>query len=173
MKTEIVSVQLTNRGNSEFRIITPMGEKLIIGFMNFIPSCPDAVELYKEAICKITDAYYEKTESESVDYDCFLRCKLFDNGYGMHDYIFEDRDVTRVRIGKLIKDLRVLKKMDAKTLAQATGIDAANLCRIEQGRYSVGLDSLSKIANALGYKVDLVPDDGEDQRNEKLKLVKF
>jgi len=32
----------------------------------------------------------------------------------------------------------------------------ANLSRIEQGRYSVGLDILSKIAFALGAKIELV-----------------
>jgi transcriptional regulator with XRE-family HTH domain len=46
--------------------------------------------------------------------------------------------------------------MEAKRLAMLTNIDAANLSRIEQGRYSVGLDILTKIAHALGVKVDLV-----------------
>ena len=32
----------------------------------------------------------------------------------------------------------------------ATDIDAANLCRIESGKYSVGLDILTKIGYALG-----------------------
>ena len=36
------------------------------------------------------------------------------------------------------------------------GIDAANLCRIEQGRYSAGLDILAKIATSLECKIDLV-----------------
>jgi transcriptional regulator with XRE-family HTH domain len=46
--------------------------------------------------------------------------------------------------------------MEAKQLAIITNIDAANLSRIEQGKYSVGLDILSKISLALGAKVDLV-----------------
>ena len=41
--------------------------------------------------------------------------------------------------------------------ADAAGIDAANLSRIEQGRYSVGLDILSRIAFVLGAHIDLVP----------------
>ena len=40
-----------------------------------------------------------------------------------------------------------------------TGIDAANLCRIEQGKQSAGIDVLSKIANAMGYKIDFVEKD--------------
>ena len=47
------------------------------------------------------------------------------------------------------------KNIEAKLLSQQANIDAANLSRIEQGRYSVGLDILSKIALALGAKVEL------------------
>ena len=35
-------------------------------------------------------------------------------------------------------------------------IDAANLCRIESGKYSVGLDILTKIGYALGMEIDFV-----------------
>ena len=62
----------------------------------------------------------------------------------------------RIRIGKRIKEVREDKKLEAKTLSLLTGIDAANLCRIEQGKQSVGIDVLSKIANAMGYKIDFV-----------------
>ncbi|MDF2380195.1 helix-turn-helix transcriptional regulator [Nostoc ellipsosporum NOK] len=62
----------------------------------------------------------------------------------------------RVRIGARIRELRKKKNIEAKMLAQIANIDAANLSRIEQGRYSVGLDVLSKIALALGAKVELI-----------------
>jgi DNA-binding Xre family transcriptional regulator len=61
----------------------------------------------------------------------------------------------RVRIGVRIRELRKEKNIEAKMLAQIANIDAANLSRIEQGRYSVGLDVLSKIALALGAKIEL------------------
>ena len=67
-----------------------------------------------------------------------------------------DRSEERERIGKRIRELRELKGFEAKKIAALVNIDAANLCRIEQGKYSVGLDVLSKIAYALGVKVDLV-----------------
>ena len=57
----------------------------------------------------------------------------------------------RIRIGNRIKEIR-----EEKMLSMLTGIDAANLCRIEQGKQSVGIDVLSKIANAMGYKIDFV-----------------
>lgn len=62
----------------------------------------------------------------------------------------------RIRIGNRIKELREKRHLDAKTLSMLTGIDAANLCRIEQGKQSAGIDVLSKIANAMGYKIDFV-----------------
>lgn len=62
----------------------------------------------------------------------------------------------RIRIGNRIKEIRENKHLEAKTLSLLTGIDAANLCRIEQGKQSVGIDVLSKIANAMGYKIDFV-----------------
>ena len=62
----------------------------------------------------------------------------------------------RIRIGNRIKEIREEKGMDAKTLSKLTGIDAANLCRIEQGKHSAGIDVLSKIANAMGYKIEFV-----------------
>lgn len=46
--------------------------------------------------------------------------------------------------------------MEARELARLTGVDAANLSRIEKGKYSVGIDILSKIAAALGKKIELV-----------------
>ena len=48
------------------------------------------------------------------------------------------------------------KGMDAKHLAFYADIDAANLCRIESGKYSVGLDILTKIGYALGMEIDFV-----------------
>ena len=45
---------------------------------------------------------------------------------------------------------------DRQGEAKLAGIDAANLSRIENGKYSVGIDILSKIAAVLGKKIDLV-----------------
>lgn len=71
-------------------------------------------------------------------------------------YKGSDRSEDRKYIGSRIRQLREKKGMEAKALAKLANIDAANLSRIERGRYSVGLDVLSRIANALGAKVDLI-----------------
>ena len=63
---------------------------------------------------------------------------------------------------KLVPRGMIVSAMSSDTpipLADFTlaGIDAANLSRIEQGKYSVGLDILSRIAFVLGAHIDLVP----------------
>jgi DNA-binding XRE family transcriptional regulator len=68
-----------------------------------------------------------------------------------------DKQVERTRIGSKIRQIREEKGIEAKDLARLTKINAANLSRIEKGKYSVGLDILSKLAAALGYHIDIVP----------------
>lgn len=68
-----------------------------------------------------------------------------------------NRQAERVRIGKRIKELREGKKMEARDLALLTDIDAANLSRIEQGKYSTGVDILSRICVILDAHLDLIP----------------
>ena len=67
-----------------------------------------------------------------------------------------DRQGERIRIGGRIRQIREERNVEARELAKLAGIDAANLSRIEKGKYSVGIDILSKIAAALGKKIDFV-----------------
>ena len=67
-----------------------------------------------------------------------------------------DRQRERIRIGGRIRQIREERNVEARELAKLAGIDAANLSRIEKGKYSVGIDILSKIAAALGKKIDFV-----------------
>jgi len=74
-----------------------------------------------------------------------------------------NRQPERVRIGQRIKELRESKKMEARDLALLTGIDAANLSRIEQGKYSTGVDILSRICVILDAHLDLIPNEHKEQ----------
>ena len=105
--------------------------------------------------------YFEDNISMSLSYWIWIKMN-YDEGLGIfggkgdreEERIFLNQE--RVRIGARIRELRKEKSIDAKKLAEAANIDAANLSRIEQGRYSVGLDILSKIALALGVKLELI-----------------
>ena len=62
----------------------------------------------------------------------------------------------RKRIGQRIREIRGALSLTQQELADRTGIQRCHIARIEAGRYSVGLDTLEKIAVALGREVDFV-----------------
>lgn len=62
----------------------------------------------------------------------------------------------RLRIGTRIRELRTSKGYSQRQLEQLCGVTAQNIQKIEAGRYSVGLDVLSRICTALGAKVEII-----------------
>ena len=48
------------------------------------------------------------------------------------------------------------KGISQAQLSELIGVAPGNIARIELGKYSTGIDILSKIAKELGYKVDFV-----------------
>ena len=67
-------------------------------------------------------------------------------------------DVIRCReiIGSRVKKLREEAGLTQEQLAEKTGLQRPNIARIEQGKYSTGQDILSKIASALGKRLDII-----------------
>lgn len=61
----------------------------------------------------------------------------------------------RLRIGLRIKELRTKQRLSQQDLADKAGITKSNVCNIEQGKYSVGLDVLNKLATALGVEIKI------------------
>ena len=82
---------------------------------------------------------------------------LFRNGVTFMGMSSGNKQGERTRIGNKIRQIRKERGIEAKDLARLAKIDAANLSRIEKGKYSVGLDILSKLASALGHQIDIVP----------------
>lgn len=60
----------------------------------------------------------------------------------------------RLRIGKRIAAIRSEKNLSQSDLAKLTGMTPGNISRIESGRYSTGIDILSRIADVLGYRLE-------------------
>ncbi len=140
------------RNQSEILVGWDSGETTSLLFNTIYPL--QVKEYYKKAIYEL----FEKQHDISSFDELF---GLFSWWFAKHHLIMPISVVTfcndnRIRIGARIKAIREEQNMDAKQLSLITGIDAANISRIEQGKYSVGLDVISKIANALGYKVDFV-----------------
>lgn len=63
----------------------------------------------------------------------------------------------REYIGKRVAEIRQAKGLSIRQLAEASGVNFANIYKIENGKYNVSIDILGKICEALGYHVDIKP----------------
>ncbi len=111
----------------------------------------------QQRIAKFLSQYFNECfEDDKTSMIYWVLMKMMANVEFSFYYEGSDRSEERKRIGARIKEIRKQKGIEAKQLATLTNIDAANLSRIEQGKYSVGLDILTRISHGLGVKVDLV-----------------
>ena len=155
METKILSIQGAKNGSLQIRVEHPQGGVYIIGFGSTMPLQYE--KEYLQAICTITDNFIKL---ERDDYFGYLSKQLLVHRYEPPMYAGQDRNIDRERIGHRIKTLREEKLLDAKTLAQKAGITPANMSRIEQGKYSPGLDILCRIASAMDMRLDFVKKGG-------------
>ena len=65
------------------------------------------------------------------------------------------RRLQRYDIGQQIASIRRAKGLSVRDLAQQAAIDAANLCRIEQGDYNASVDIINRICDALGARLTI------------------
>lgn len=73
----------------------------------------------------------------------------------------EKKQENRIRIGSQVATIRKEKGLSIRELAEACGVTAQNITKIEHGKYNVSIDILGKICDALGCRIDIV---------EKIKL---
>ena len=59
-------------------------------------------------------------------------------------------------IGRRLAEIRQAKGLSIRQLAEASGVNFANIYKIENGKYNVSIDILGKICEALGYRIDLI-----------------
>lgn len=67
------------------------------------------------------------------------------------EFITLDND--RTRIGKQIAELRSKMGISQEKLSELSGVGSSHIARIEKGLYSVGIDTLSKIAGVFGKEL--------------------
>jgi transcriptional regulator with XRE-family HTH domain len=60
----------------------------------------------------------------------------------------------RAHIGQQIAGARTSRGLTQAQLSDATGIDQSDISRIEGGKYNIGIDLLSRIAEALECRID-------------------
>ncbi len=74
--------------------------------------------------------------------------KGFEQGY--------QAELLRLRLAHEVKVLREKKKMTQKQVAKAADMPQPVVARIENGKRGITVDTLGKVAHALGKKVQLV-----------------
>lgn len=144
--------------DSTIEVIAQDGEKFT--WNTLFPTPKQNQQYYADRFAYYFQKYSDEYRNMSLGYWIWIKMN-YDEGLGIcggkgdkedeRTFLYQER----VRIGKRIRELRKEKNIEAKTIAQFANIDPANLSRIELGRYSVGLDVLSRIAHALGAKIEL------------------
>lgn len=139
---------------------TPQGDDFIVGFHDeSLYRCQKQAPWFEvdKFVATLFDQHY-KGDASVIMGEINRQMLINHVGSIFSYYSFDKESVSkeRIRIGQRIRELREAKGMDAKHLAFYADIDAANLCRIEAGKYSVGLDILSKIGYALDMEIDFV-----------------
>jgi transcriptional regulator with XRE-family HTH domain len=61
----------------------------------------------------------------------------------------------REYIGKRISEIRQTKGLSIRQLAEASGVNFANIYKIEKGKYNVSIDILGKICQALEVAIKI------------------
>ena len=167
---DIISKQLTKKGIFEVTFRLSTGEIYTIGFPSekFYDQDLHVQFMISNALPCTEDEYKNDFKKHLIDrLEELLERPL---------YVIPDKDQERSRIGSSIKRRREDIGLEAKELARRSDMDAANLSRIEQGKFSTGIDTLCKIATALDSKVEIIPSEysivkGADKRIEVYKFI--
>lgn len=67
-----------------------------------------------------------------------------------------NEEIFRLKIAAEIKSLRIQKKLTQETFAKRAQMPQSVVARIESGNHSISLGTLSRVAHALGKRVQLV-----------------
>lgn len=67
-----------------------------------------------------------------------------------------NEELTRLRLAKEVRSLRTKKHLTQEGVAEKAGMPQSVIARIESGGRSVSVDTLGRIAYALGKEVHLV-----------------
>lgn len=62
----------------------------------------------------------------------------------------------RLRIGSRLRELREAQGLTTTQIGERCGLTQSTISKVENGKWSVSLDILSKISEALGARVEIV-----------------
>jgi len=67
-----------------------------------------------------------------------------------------NEEITRLRLAREVRSLRTKKHLTQEGVAEKAGMPQSVIARIESGERSVSVDTLGRVAYALGKEVRLV-----------------
>lgn len=79
----------------------------------------------------------------------------------------EDPEEVKERVGRRVAELREEKGLTQADVAESIGTTVPNLQRIEYGTQNVTIETMTKIANAIGVKVAAFFADSENARRRR------
>ncbi len=150
---ELITFEGIDSGYTVIKLQHSTGETTILGFSSIFPL--KAKEYYLKVINEVIKQNPDLSPSKTDFLSLFSRAFWISNLEAPIS-VQTIKNTDRLRIGKRIQELRELENLSLEQVAKRADIQPGNLYRIEQGRYNVNFDLLSKIANAMGYKVDFV-----------------
>lgn len=77
-----------------------------------------------------------------------LKSQIFKESY--------NEELFRLKIASEIKNLRTIKKLTQEKFAEKANMPQSVVARLESGKHSISLDTLNRVAFALGKQVQLV-----------------
>ena len=63
---------------------------------------------------------------------------------------------TRIRIGSRLAAIRKSKRISIQDVTETTGFRRSTVWRVETGKFPATLDTLSKICDAIGCRIEVV-----------------
>ncbi len=165
--SKIISIEPVKKNSTLVRVELSNGQRYSIGYWGLI--YVEAPQIYGRVLQHILDQFEESEETDLKAYLQAFYARAKDNSLM---YVIPDDNDERERIGRAIRELRTMRMMDAKRLAAMANIDPANISRIEQGRYSVGLDVLCRIADALDSRIEIVPNGAHIEKGNQMTLAR-
>ncbi len=150
---EDIEFELMDDGQTEIRLQHDTGEATVLIFTSPYPM--QVQQHYLKSIRKLLETHPDLSPNDDELLGLFtwwfVKCNLEPPlGVGKR------KNGERQRIGKRLKEIREGMHMSARLLSMLSGIDPANITRVEQGKHSVGIDVLSKLANTMGYELDFI-----------------
>lgn len=69
--------------------------------------------------------------------------------------MMEDSNI-RIHLGARIRELREARGLSLRDLAELAGVNHNNISAIERGKYNARIDTIERLAECLGVKLDII-----------------